>query len=197
MGCSWSVFLCQCAGEALFKRATRLERCPLVNDRDQAPIFHESPGQECDDKFGYLCVDNIGVLGTSPARATDVIGKGTTAFDNAGLLTDEVSVSGSPVISLRTVLDCERRRSSLAPRPFWRLRRGTDAILSAKTVTGSTLEVVIGHATFCSLLARSSMTCFHSMYKYIQRLGPSRGILWDTVPEELSASRRRALKVQT
>ena len=45
LGFSWSVYLCQCAGEALFKRATRLARCPLVNDRDQAPIFHESSGR--------------------------------------------------------------------------------------------------------------------------------------------------------
>ena len=67
------------------------------------------------------------------------------------------------------------------------LRRGIDAILSAKTLTGSTVNVVIGHATFCSLLARPSMTCFHSVYKYIRRLGPSRGILWDTVREELRA----------
>ena len=44
MGFSWSVYLCHRAGEALFTRATRLERCPLVNDRDQAPVFHESPG---------------------------------------------------------------------------------------------------------------------------------------------------------
>ena len=128
-----SVGACICASvqwEALFKRATRLERSP-VNDRDQAPIFHESPGQEYDDKFGYVHVDNIGVLSTSPARGSDVIEKGTPTFDSAGLLTHEGSVSGSQVISLGTMLDCERRRSSLVPRRFWRLRRGSDAVLSA------------------------------------------------------------------
>ena len=52
---------------------------------------------------------------------------------------------------------------------------------------GFTLEVVIGHATFCSFLARPSMTCFHSVYKHIQRLGSSRGVLWDTVRDELRA----------
>ena len=114
MGFSWSVSLCQCAGETLFKRATRLERCPQVNDCDGAPIFHESPGEECEDTFGYVHVD-------------------------------------------------------------------------AKTVTGSTLEVVIGHATFCGLLARPVLSCFHSVYKCIQRLGSSRGILWDTVRDELRA----------
>ena len=45
MGFSWSVYLCQCAGETLFKRAMRLERCPLVDDRGRAPIFHDSPGR--------------------------------------------------------------------------------------------------------------------------------------------------------
>ena len=87
--------LCQCAGEALFKRATRLERCPLVTDRDQAPVFHESSGCEGFDKFGHVYVDNIGVLATSPAKSSDVIGKVATTFDNAGLLTHEVSVSDS------------------------------------------------------------------------------------------------------
>ena len=91
------------------------------------------------------------------------------------------------MISLGTVLDTGRRRSSLAPRRFWKLRHGIDAILKAKTVIGTTLEVVIGHATFCSLLARPALSCFHSVYKYIQRIGPSRGILWDTLRDELRA----------
>ena len=88
-----------------FKRATRLERCHLVNDLDSAPILHESHGRECDDTFGYAYVDNRGVLSTSPARASDVTGKVTTTFDNAGLLTHEVSVRGSQVISHGTNVD--------------------------------------------------------------------------------------------
>ena len=104
-----------------------------------------------------------------------------------GLLTHSVSVSDSQQVSLGTVLDRERRHSALAPRRFWKLRRGIDAILQAKTVMGTTLEVVIGHATFCRLLARPALSCFHSVYKYIERIGPSRGILWDTVRDELRA----------
>ena len=104
-----------------------------------------------------------------------------------GLLTHSVSVSDSQVVSLGTVLDCARRRSSLAPRWFWKLRRGIDATLRAKTVTGSTLEVVIGHATFCSLLARPALTCFHSVYNTFKRSVPFRGVLWDTVRDELRA----------
>ena len=50
----------QFAGEALFTRAMRLERCHLVNDRDQALIFHVSSKQECDDKFGCVLVDKNG-----------------------------------------------------------------------------------------------------------------------------------------
>ena len=66
MGFSWRVQSGKCACEALFNRATRLELCLLVNDHDQAPVFQESPGHEGDDKFGYVYVDNIGVLTTSP-----------------------------------------------------------------------------------------------------------------------------------
>ena len=102
-----------------------------------------------------------------------------------GLLTHSVSVSDSQQVSLGTVLDRERRHSALAPPRFWKLRRGVDAILQAKTVMGTTLEVVIGHATFCSLLAHPALSCLHSVCKYIQRIGPSRGILWDTVRGEL------------
>ena len=46
MGFSWSVYLCQCAGETLFKRVTRFERCPVVDDRGGAPIFHEPSAQD-------------------------------------------------------------------------------------------------------------------------------------------------------
>ena len=115
------------------------------------------------------------------------MGKLTTTFNDAGLLTHRVSASDSQVISFGAVLDCERRRSTLAPPRFWKLRRGTDAILKAKTVTGTTLEVVIGHATFGRLVARPALSRFHSVYKSIQRIGPSRGILWGTVRDELHA----------
>ena len=165
MGFSWSVHLCQCAGEPLFRHSTLLEKCPLVNDRDRAPIFHKSERKECED---WLAATRL--------RAEKVIGGLTATFDDAGLPTHRVSVSDSQVFSLGTVLDCARR-SSLAPRQFWKLRRGIDAIVRAETVTGLTLEVVIGHATFCSLLARPALTCFHSAYKYVQKIGPSRGVL--------------------
>ena len=149
--CRWvSVGVCTCVsvqGEGLFIHATRLEKCPLVSDRDRPPIFQECQTKECEDPLGYVYVDNIGVLSTSRSRAEEVMGKLTTTFDYAGLLTHSVSVSDSLVISLGIVLDCERRRSALGPRRFRKLRRGMDVILKAKTVTGSTLEVVIGHAT--------------------------------------------------
>ena len=57
---------------------------------------------------------------TSRSRAEEVIEKLTTTFDDAGLLTHSVSFSDSQVISHGTVLDCERRRSALAPRRFWK-----------------------------------------------------------------------------
>ena len=113
-----------------------------------------------DDKFAYVYVDNIGVLATFSKKASELMGKLTTTFGDAGLFTHVVSICESQGASPGTVLYCERRRSSFAQRRFWRLRQGSDAILSAKTVTGSTLDVVIGHATFCSLLARPSVTFF-------------------------------------
>ena len=105
---------------------------------------HESPVMrtKTTTSVDIFYVDNIGVLATSPLKASELIGKLTTTFEDAGLLTYEVSIGESQVVSLGTVLDCERRRSSLAPRRFRRLRRGIDAILTAKTVTGSTLEVI-------------------------------------------------------
>ena len=89
-------------------------------DRGLAPIFCDFPGHEDenDDKFGCVYVDNIGVLATSLAKASELMGKLTTTFDDAGLLTHEVLVSDSHGVALGTVLDCERRRSSLAPRCF-------------------------------------------------------------------------------
>ena len=109
----------QCAGEALFKRATRLEKCPLVNDRDRPSTFHEGQSKECEDCHGYVYVDNIGVFAASRSTAEEVMGKLTSTFDGAGHLTQSVAVSDSEVISLGTVLDTGRRRSSLAPRRFF------------------------------------------------------------------------------
>ena len=146
-GFSWSVYLCQCVEEALFKRATRLEKCPSVNDRESLLFLQECQTKGCEDCSGYVYEDHIGVSSTSRSRAR-------RRLTMQGLLTHSVSVSDSQQVSLGTVLDRERRHSALAPRRFWKLRRRIDAILQAKTVMGTTLEVVIGHATFCSLLAR-------------------------------------------
>ena len=98
-----SVGACTCA-------TVQVRRCSSVprGSSGRAPIFHHSPRQENenDDKFKYVYVDNIGVLATSQAKTSKLMAKLTTTFDDAGLLTHEVSVSDSQGVSLGTVLDC-------------------------------------------------------------------------------------------
>ena len=55
-------------------------------------------------------------------------------------------------------------------------------------MTGSTGST---YATLCSLLARPSMICFLSVYKYIQQIGSSRGVFWVTVRDELRSFQGR------
>ena len=99
MGFSWSVYLCQCAEEALFKRATRLEKCPLVNDRDGPPIFTQCQTRECEDCLGFVHADKHWSVKHVAREGRRSHGELTTTFDGAGLLTHSVSVSDSQVIS--------------------------------------------------------------------------------------------------
>ena len=55
-----------------------------MNDRDRPPIFNESDSKECEDCFGHVYVDKIGVLAATWLRAEKVTGKLTSTFDDAG-----------------------------------------------------------------------------------------------------------------
>ena len=49
------------------------------------------------------------------------------------------------------------------------------------------VEILIGHATFCALSKRATMSTFNAVYKFIQVAGDDRIPVWPAVRRELRA----------
>ena len=89
-------------------------------------------------------------------------------------------------------LGCELRGDLLAsrvtPERSHKLRQAISGVLNRRKVSGRTLEVVIGHATFVSLTNRGLLSVCNTVYKYIQSCFDPH-ILGPSVREELQAFR--------
>ena len=78
------------------------------------------------------------MLSTSRSRAEEVMGKLTTTFDHAGLLTHSVSVSDSQLSPLGQFWTVNVVGAPWLCGVFESYEGGIDAILKAKTVTDAT-----------------------------------------------------------
>ena len=78
-------------------------------------------------------------------------------------------------------------RSRIHPKRLWKVHHGIDGLLRRKRCVGRTLEVVIGHCTFCGLMNRRSLACFHTAYAFIHRHYFEVATLWPSDVEELEA----------
>ena len=108
---SWSVYLCQCVEEALFKTChtsrKSVHRLMIVKASYFCRNVRQKGVRFC---VGCVYVDHIGVLSTSRSRAEGVMGKLTTTFDDAGASHSPVFRSVTPNKSpLGQFLDRERR----------------------------------------------------------------------------------------
>ena len=90
---------------------------------------------------------------------------------------------------LGLVVDGKRKEIRMSPRRYWRIRYAIEWVLSREKVSGKTIERIIGHITFASLLERCTLSVPHTIYKFIQKYYYTEGRLWKSVREELLALR--------
>lgn len=182
MGFSWSLYFAQRAGEHQVSQVPRLRTSAWMRDRGppavlggQATLHH------------YLYVDNLGILGLEKQEVSGALDAAREHLEGKGLLTHEASLSCDDVEVLGVTLDAGRRRTALTDKRYWRLEKGLEWLLQRRRTSGRVLEAFVGHMTFAGLVARGSLSCFHAIYRFIQKEYFSNVELWPSVRAELRA----------
>lgn len=185
MGFSWSLFFAQKISEAQMQRIPELAAAMPMTDRGRPAVFHAPVPAGEKEASHYVYVDNLGVISPHQALVKSALGEMKGLFEAKGLVLHPGEIHHENV----TALGCELRGDIMAtrvtPKRFHKVRQSLRAVLRRKKVSGRLLEVVIGHATFCSLTCRPLLSIFNAVYKFIKAeyYGPAK--LWITVREEL------------
>ncbi|CAK0838014.1 unnamed protein product [Prorocentrum cordatum] len=111
----------------------------------------------------------------------------TESFGSVGLEVHETSSSSAGGEALGVQLGGRTGCTRPTPARFWRVRGAVQALLRRRRVSGLELEIVVGHRAFLGLVRRESLSCFHCIYRSIQRHCFERVALWDSVVQELRA----------
>ena len=184
MGCSWSLYFAQRISERLMSSIPSLSRSCPMSDRGELVVFVD--GDQAQVRH-YTYVDNLGIISTSE----DIVRQGLVeleeTFTKQGLLLHPGEIQSSRVKALRVNLDGSKLCTRLTPERFHRVRQGIRGLLRRRRVSGRTVEIVLGHATFCALANRRLLSIFHSVYKFIRKSYSSPIPLWPSACDELRA----------
>ena len=184
-GWTWSLYFAQRANEQLCSSSRLLREARLASDRGPNIVLNVEAGLESSDHF-YVYVDNLGVLGLNREAALEEL---HDKFNGLGLHLHKSEVGSDRVEALGCVIDGRRLRSSITPQRLWKLRQAITGLLRHRRVSGRAVEVLVGHLTFCGLMARPALSIFSACYAFIQASYDKASPLWVTVRRELLAFR--------
>lgn len=189
MGFSWSLFFAQKINEYQCSLTKSLTCSRIISDKGD-PVVFSSP-QSLDNLESstrhYVYVDNLGILSPHEAVVHSSLQELDQHFGSSGLLLHPGEVSGDKTKALGTILDGKNLCSKITQERFHRVRQAIRGLLRRGRSTGQSLEVLIGHATFCGLNNRMLLAVFHTCYKFIRRHYFDPSTLWDSVRNELRA----------
>ena len=182
MGFSWSLFFAQ-----------EINRDQVV--QSGMTVDSELNAHSADSSFDkhalrfLVYVDNIAIFGRNAVLVNDMMRRVESRLNDVGLLTHELTLASTNTELLGLVVDGKRKEIRMSPKRFWRIRYAIEWVLSREKVSGKTIERIIGHITFASLLERCTLSVPHTIYKFIQKYYYTEGRLWKSVREELQALR--------
>ena len=185
-GFSWSLYFAQRANEHVCCSVSCLDGAVLASDRGGPVVIHVGKKSEPVPHL-YVYVDNLGVINVDKQQVEKTMLQLQEHFDKLGLLLHASEVSSGVVEALGCILEGDMLRSRMHPKRLWKVHHGIVGLLKRKRCVGRTLEVVIGHCTFCGLMNRRSLACFHTVYAFIHRHYYEVATLWPSVVEELEA----------
>jgi len=185
-GFSWALFFAQRANEQMCQKISPLQDARLSCDRGCPIVLHVGKDHDTLVHY-YVYVDNLGIIHTDAGVVEKALDELVLAFDGCGLILHGSEVSSGEVKALGCLLEGSRMCTRLTGERLWKVHQGIAGLVRRKKCTGVALEKVIGHCTFCGLMNRMSLSCFHVVYKFIQRHYHEAAFLWSSVVDELRA----------
>ena len=176
MGWSHSLWVCQIIHERLVAPSPGLGASTRVVDDRRVPDMNPLVHTEYVDNF-------IGISQSAPAasEAADKVAKALTAV-GFGILGPDVTCGGA---ALGWQFSDSTPEIATNPRRAWRLRLGILHVLERGTASGEEIEIIVGHLAFAFTLRRELLSLLSSTYLFMDKLGETRGNLWDSVRREL------------
>ena len=185
-GWTWSLYFAQRANEHLCSATHLLREARLASDRGPSIIFNVKAGCESTENC-YVYVDNLGVLGLDRSRVEASLEELQAKFNGLGLQLHKSEVGSDKLEALGCIVDGKGMKSSITPHRLWKLRQAITGLLRHRQVSGRAVEVLVGHLTFCGLMARPALSIFSACYAFIQAAYEKSLPLWPTVRRELLA----------
>eukprot|EP00435_Cladocopium_sp_Y103_P068349 s90_g31.t1 len=185
-GFSWALYFAQKANEQMCLNVSPLQDARLSYDRGPPIVLHL--GRVVDAVLHYyVYVDNLGVIHFNKKTVEKALEQLVHVFDSRGLILHGSEVSSGEVKALGCLLEGDKMRTRLTSDRLWKVHQGISGLVLRKRCTGAALEKILGHCTFCGLINRMSLACFHAVYKFVQRFYKEPAFLWQSVVEELRA----------
>ena len=173
MGYTWrSLFFCQKAMEEARWATLGLEKAEILQDTRSCVVPRPSdegkdaePSHRASKRWFYVCVDNLGVLGTSRVNVDKDLMMAVHTLKNRGLDTHEEIVHSNMATALGIHIDLRNMLVSVAE---MRLTQGLRWALRCRALPGKTWEVLLVHMTFVALLRRDVLSVPFALNKFIR-----------------------------
>lgn len=111
----------------------------------------------------------------------------TEVFESRGLSIYSNELPSDEIEVLGTRLDMAYSSGGLTAGRFWRMKEALAHAVRRRALGGRTLEILIGHATFCNLARRQLLSVFHSTYRFSNACFWERSAIWPSVRDKLRA----------
>ena len=118
----------------------------------------------------WVYVDNLGLICLGEEVLKQRLSGVVSHFNSVGLTMHETQAGSASMVRLGCRLDCVGHKTQLTVERRMKLAKALRAVLRRRTVSGIVFEVVLGHATFCCLNNRLTLSVFHTIYKFIRNI---------------------------
>ena len=152
---------------------------------DRGPSWLWQPGSS--QQAHYVYIDNLGLMGDNSGEVTNQLEVSCKEFEEDNLKLHEMSVGEGGGEALGVYIDGKRHCTRNTLKRFGYVRKACYAILGMSTVSGQVIETYLGHCTYCSLVNRDLLSCFHAAYAFVQKCYFKPAVLWKSVRDELRA----------
>ena len=120
------------------------------------------------DSSMCVCVDNLGVLGTSHVDVDKDLMMAVQTLNNRGLDTHEEIGHSNTATALGIHIDLRNMLVSAAPMRLWRLKQDLRWALRCRALPGKTWQVLLGHITSVFLFRRDVLSVPFALNKFIR-----------------------------